>query len=427
MSTTDTKYKIPIDYYIILGICVLLIIIAFFFDSPRQIWDGNLKINTSRSILITDYIALAGIGATLINSAVLTLFSLFLLIFNKRESNGKIVAALFLIIGFSLFGKNMFNTIPIVAGVYFYGKISGKKFKDIIVLAMVSTTIAPIVSEVAFLNGSISFLNFFAAYSVGILVGFIFPVIADHVQGIHNFYCLYNGGIAGGFIAAMAAGLLQSLGIEIVPENLWDKEHTVPMAIIAYSIASALIIYSIVMERGINAFRKFICLLKERDPYDCDYLIKYQNTCYINIGIMCIVSTSLMLLLGKPINGPILGGILTVSGFAACGKHLRNAIPIIAGSIIAAYFNHLEFDDSLNALAILFSTGLAPIAGKHGWHWGIVTGFLHVSIAVFIGDINAGLNLYNNGFAGSFVAILVVPVIVAFKAIVRKVEQKYKK
>ena len=142
---------------------------------------------------------------------------------------------------------------------------------------------------------------------------------------------------------------------------------------------------------------------------------------------MCILSTSIILVLGIPVNGPVLGGIFTVSGFAACGKHLRNALPIITGSIIAVYLNHLEFSAPVNALAILFSTGLAPISGKYGWHWGIVVGFMHVSIAIFIGDINGGLNLYNNGFAGSFVVVLILPIIVAFNKLSRQFKIKLRK
>jgi MFS family permease len=318
----------------------------------------------------------------------------------------------------------MLNTLPIMAGVLLYGKVTGKKFSEMIVFAMVSTTIAPIVSEVAFLGESFSIIRFIAAYGIGIFIGFIFPVIANYVQGMHNYYCLYNGGIAGGFIATMFAGLMRGVGIEIIPENLWDTDHTIPLAIIAYSIAFALILYGIITEKGLNAFKKLNQLLKEHDPYDNDYLVKYHNTCYINIGIMCIISTSVMLLLGKPINGPVLGGIFTVSGFAACGKHLRNATPIIIGSIIAVYLNHLEFNASVNTLAILFSTGMAPIAGKYGWHWGIITGFLHVSVAVFIGDVNGGLNLYNNGFAGSFISVLILPIIVVFKTFYSKMKSK---
>jgi hypothetical protein len=420
-------FKIPADYYIMFGICVLFILIAFSLDTPEQIFQGYSRIHTSRSVLITDYVALAGIGAALLNSAVLVLFNLFLLILNKRDPNGKIIASLFLTIGFSLFGKNMFNTLPIMAGVWFYGKVSGKSFSDMVIFAMVSTTIAPIVSEVAFLGGNTSFLKIIAAYGIGIFVGFIFPVIADYVKVMHRHYCLYNGGIAGGFIATMFAGFLRSIGIEILPEDLWGTEHTNQLALLAYFIAFSLIVYGIVTDKPLNALKKFLRLLKERNPDDCDYLTKYHNTCYINIGIMCIVSTTVMLILGIPINGPILGGIFTVSGFAACGKHLKNATPIIMGSILAVFLNHLERTASVNMLAILFSTGLAPIAGKYGWHWGFITGFLHVSIAVFIGDVNGGLNLYNNGFAGSFIAVLILPIIFVFKALYAKLRIKLKK
>jgi len=423
-TDNDGRYRIPVDYYIMFCICVLFVVIAFILDSPREIIEGYFKIQTSRSVLITDYIQLAGIGAALVNSAILVFFNLFLLVIKRRVPNGKVIAALFLTIGFSLFGKNMFNTLPIMCGVWLYGRVAGKKFADMVIFAMISTTIAPIVSEIAFLNEDFTIVKFILAYSIGIFVGFIFPVIADYVKVMHNHYCLYNGGIAGGFIATMFAGFLRSIGIEIIPENLWDIYHTTELAILAYSIASALIIYGFVTDKPVNAFNKFMLLIKEKDPDDCDYLTKYRNTCYINIGIMCIVSTTVMLVLGKPINGPILGGIFTVSGFAACGKHIKNATPIIIGSIIAVFLNHLDRTASVNILAILFSTGLAPIAGKYGWHWGIITGFLHVSVAIFIGDVNGGLNLYNNGFAGSFIAVLILPIIVVFKTFYTKITSK---
>ena len=423
----EVKYKIPIDYYIMFGICVLFIGVAFFLNTPQQILDGYIKIHTSRSVLITDYVALGGIGAALVNSAVLVLFNLLILVLIKRTPNGKIIAALFLTLGFSLFGKNMLNSLPIMAGVWLYGRISGKKFSDVVIFAMIGTTIGPIVSEIAFLDEHFNFLRFLAAYGVGVFVGFLFPIVADHVKRMHNHYCLYNGGIAGGFIATMFAGIMRSVGIEIIPENFWDTEHTVHLAILAYTIAFVMIILGIIADKPKTAYKKYIKLLKEKNPENSDYLVKYHNTCYINIGILCIVATTIMLVIQKPINGPILGGIFTVAGFGAAGKHLKNVIPIMAGSIFAVYLNLFDFDAPVNALAILFSTGLAPIAGKYGWIWGVVTGFLHVSIAIFIGEINGGFNLYNNGFAGSFVAVLILPLIVAFTTFHKKMKTKIAK
>ena len=425
-------YKTPIDYYIMFSICIMIAITAMLWDTPQQILLGLHKINTSRSVLITDYIELAGIGATLMNSAFLLFLNLFLLILSKCAPKGRLIAVLFLTIGFSFFGKNLFNTIPIIIGVWLHGKVAKtKNLADLNISAMIGTTIAPIVSEIAFLGENTNPGKILIAYGVGVFVGFIFPIVVENVKKIHKNFCLYKGGIAGGFIATMCAGILKSLGVEIVPEYYWstDAQLSFKLATLACTMAVALIAYGIATDKS-SAREKFKQLTGETDQNDCDYFVKYGNTAYINIGIMCILATATMLFLGMPINGPVLGGIFTIAGFGAYGKHLRNTIPILIGSsIAAAHFNHIELTSPMNALAILFSTGLAPIAGRFGWHWGILTGFVHVSIAIFIGDINGGLNLYNNGFAGAFVVVIILPIIVAssssFVRMKHKIQDKY--
>ncbi len=42
---------------------------------------------------------------------------------------------------------------------------------------------------------------------------------------------------------------------------------------------------------------------------------------------------------------------------------------------------------------------------------GLLAGFLHSSVALNVGIVYGGMNLYNNGFAGGIVAIFMVPVI----------------
>ena len=42
---------------------------------------------------------------------------------------------------------------------------------------------------------------------------------------------------------------------------------------------------------------------------------------------------------------------------------------------------------------------------------GIVAGYLHSSVALNVGIVYGGMNLYNNGYAGGIVAIFMVPVI----------------
>lgn len=409
------RFKIPADYYIMFGICAVLLIMAFIFDRPIDILKGYIAINRSRSVLITDYVSLAGIGATLVNAAVSTIFFLILLIICKRNVNGKIIAALFLTVGFSLFGKNLLNSLPLCMGVLIYARVHKAKFGNYLSHAMFSATVAPVVSEIAFMNEDFNLIRFFLAYLAGLFIGFIFPLLTEVAKRMHRGYCLYNSGIAGGLISVFCAGILKSFGIEIIPEFLWDTEHTYQLTAVAAIVSMGMIIFGFVADKPKNAFEKMQRLTKETCHVNNDYLNEYRHACYINIGKMCLLSTAVTLFLGIPINGPILGAILTIAGFAAAGKHIRNTIPILIGSIMAANINHLDMASSSNALSILFSTALAPVAGKHGFIAGMVVGFFHVAVAVFIGNLYDGLNLYNNGFAAGFVAFTIVPLIVFFK------------
>jgi hypothetical protein len=75
----------------------------------------------------------------------------------------------------------------------------------------------------------------------------------------------------------------------------------------------------------------------------------------------------------------------------------------------------LNAHDPSLILAALFATTLAPIAGRFGWYWGIAAGLVHSSVALNVGYLHAGLNLYNNGFAAGIVAAVLVPIIMAVR------------
>ena len=66
-------------------------------------------------------------------------------------------------------------------------------------------------------------------------------------------------------------------------------------------------------------------------------------------------------------------------------------------------------------IAGIFSTTLAPIAGKYGTCAGALAGFLHLFTVMNIGVIYGGTNLYNNGFSGGLVASILVPLFESFK------------
>ncbi|NMA36946.1 MAG: DUF1576 domain-containing protein, partial [Papillibacter sp.] len=137
-------------YLFLFSFALLLLILAFCYNTPGEIWEGSLIILLSPANLITDYIALTNVGATLFNAAVMSFFSIAMAAVNRVKITGAVVAAFFTVAGFSLFGKNLYNSIPIIAGVYLYCRLTHNPFKIHLMSAFFGTALAPLVSEVSF-------------------------------------------------------------------------------------------------------------------------------------------------------------------------------------------------------------------------------------------------------------------------------------
>ena len=83
------------------------------------------------------------------------------------------------------------------------------------------------------------------------------------------------------------------------------------------------------------------------------------------------------------------------------------------GVILGSFVMHWSLDDSAVQLACLFCTTLAPVSGYFGWPYGVLAGFLHASVVLYTGTPVAGMNLYNNGFSGGLIAIVLYPTLTA--------------
>jgi hypothetical protein len=131
----------------------------------------------------------------------------------------------------------------------------------------------------------------------------------------------------------------------------------------------------------------------------------------LNMGVMGLAMWVYVILVGAHLNGPVLGGIFTIMGFAAFGKHPRNVWPVVAGVMLAALLFGRELSAPAVILGTLFGTTLAPLAGEFGVLMGMLGGFLHLSMVLRTGAWHAGIGLYNNGFAGGLTATFLVALI----------------
>ena len=400
--------------YVIISILYLFFIVfAFCLDTPSEIFSGLKAIILSSDILITDYMAVGGIGAALVNAALTSLLSLLLLMIIGIKPNGSTIMSLWLMTGFSFLGKNIFNIWPIILGVYLFSKYQKEPFLNYILVALLGTSLSPVVSQVSFSNNITGPIPIILGILIGIAVGFVLPPIASHSIKAHNGYNLYNIGFASGLLATLLMSMMRGFGIDLDSRLIWHTGSNKILFILIMICCLYLILIGVIY--GKNKKTNLTNINKQTGRLISDFYIVFGETTYINMGILGILATCFVILIGGDLNVAIICGIFTIIGFSCFGKNVKNTIPIIIGATIAAIFNVNEVTSPSLLLSILFSTTLAPICGKFGWKYGVLAGIIHVNIVTNIGYLHGGLNLYNNGLAGGFVAMILIPLITTFK------------
>ncbi len=409
----DFKKNYFPPYKALMTIYLFMIFSAFLFNTPVEILSGIKKIILSPDILITDNMAVGGIGASLINASLTSIASILILLLAKVRPTGSTIMSLWLMTGFSFLGKNLFNIWPIILGVYIFSRIQKEPFRNYTLIALLGTSLSPIVSQIAFGSGNITLLSILLGIIVGVFSGIILPPIASYSVRVHNGYNLYNIGFACGLIATLLMSIFRSIGINFSSRLIWHTGSNLVLLIFILIICIYLIILGLKDSKDTKS--TLVKLNKESGRLVTDFFFLYGETTYINMGILGIISTLFIIIIGGDLNGATICGIFTIMGFACFGKNIRNVIPVMIGATLAGLFNISPITSPSLLLSILFSTTLAPIAGKFGYKLGILAGIVHVYIVSSIGYLHGGLNLYNNGLAGGFAAMILIPIITTFK------------
>lgn len=402
-------------YPMALGYCALLILLALLLDSPAHIGAGLAAIFTSQSVLLTDYTALAGVGAALVNSALVVLASLLVLRLSGAPLGGSTLSTLGLMAGFSLFGKNFFNIWPIILGSWLSAKVRRVPFSSCANAGLMATTLGPLVSFVCFSQNH-PYHPLWGLF-LGLLIGFVIPPLSQRTFQIQNGMNLYNIGFACGLTAMVLMPVLHALGVDPAPVSIWSGAYTRPLGLLAaglclFCLAAGLFFAGKPPREVLQSYRS---LLRETGQAPCDFLASHGGgAVLINMGVNGLLCLGYLLLIGGDVSGPTLGCILTVMGFSAAGKHARNILPVMAGVALGGLATRWSVTDPPSQMAALFGTTLAPVSGCFGPLAGVLAGFLHGSVVLRTGGFVGGVNLYNNGFSGGLVALVLTPLLSAF-------------
>lgn len=396
----------------IVGLSIVTIIaFGLVAEGPGKALSGFLKLQTVPVRLLSDFSAVAGPGAALLNAGVVGMLGAAFLKLNRIRLSGPTIAAVFIMAGFGLFGKTVMNCIPIMAGVALAAKIAGKSPREYVLIAMFGTSLGPIVGFLTLESGLPPVAGALVGIGGGILAGLLLPSLAITMLHLHQGYTLYNIGLTSGFLALFVAGIFQAAGGQIQPvSTMFEGDDyflmtMVPvLAVLFISIAFGL--------SGRQAFQDFLRVQKlpGRLPSDFMDMVSVPGT-LVNMGAMGLVCFLYVRLIGATISGPVLGAMLTVMGFAAFGMTLRNSLPVMAGVLAATLLFGVDPAAVGPLTALIFSAGLAPLAGEFGIGIGFAAGFLHYVMSDRTTFWHGGMNLYNNGFAAGLTAAFFVAII----------------
>ena len=387
--------------------------IGLILDDPSNILPGLWKIMITEDALITDYMEIAGVGAAFVNSALVTLISIGILYLAKDPINGYTVVEIGLMAGFALFGKNIVNIWPIIGGTFLYAKLRREPFYTYASVSLLATALSPVVSYVALDNG---WGNLPAGVLVGILIGLILPPLSAYTYKIQNGMNLYNMGFACGLLALILAPVMSSMGADLSTNYHWATGYNLPLGAAMGGMCIVFIAAGLFFcKRPVwAAWAGYRRLLQTTGRAPSDYLRMLGSApVLINMGVNGLIGIVFILVTGGDLNGPTIGGIMTIIGFSAFGKHARNITPVMLGVVLGGLLLHQDLGAGAMQLAMLFGTTLAPVSGYFGWPFGIVAGFLHSAVVLYAGSPVSGLNLYNNGFSGGLIAIVLYPIITA--------------
>ena len=419
------KKQMNRQYYYLFGLSVMLMLLAFIIESPQSLVSGMMTILVSPSQLFTDYMEIASVGSTLLNVAIMLGISIYS--YKKLEIplNGTVIGSLGMLAGFSFFGKNLFNSIPFMIGVWIYTKVTKQNYRNYVIVGLFGSALGPLISFLAFSGVLPQGWSVLIAYALGIFIGFILPQLSTQFLGFHQGFSLYNVGFTAGIIGMVVLGFMNAFGIEVETRTLTSTQSPLILYQLLIGFCVILIVTSFYLHFKKKEKYHFKLLLKLSGRLPSDFVeMTNMATVTLNMSIIGFILLGYVLMNGGQLNGPIVGSIIGVMSFGAFGNQVKNTVPVLVGIMIGSYLTGVEPTSTSALIAAIFGTTLAPVSGYYGPFAGMIAGFVHITLVSHVVVMHGGLNLYNNGFAGGFVAAVLVPIFEIFEGIRQEMKER---
>ncbi|MGL6115202.1 MAG: DUF1576 domain-containing protein [Cetobacterium sp.] len=189
----STEYDLALKL-ICSGTFLLLIAVGYYINDKSFKGYRTLLKDTG---LKSDFVVKYGYGLTFINMGIMGFVAMCYPIFLGETLNGPLLAGILTIVGFSAYGKHIFNTVPILVGVYIAHFGSTNDGFVIALSGLFGTSLAPI----AGVYGSFW----------GVVAGWMHFAVVQSIGIIHGGLNLYNNGFSAGIVAGFLLPIINTV------------------------------------------------------------------------------------------------------------------------------------------------------------------------------------------------------------------------
>ena len=419
-----------------LFVSLFFIVAAFFMPGNNTIVAGMEEILFGTCKVSTNYFAIGGYAATLINMGLVGLFCTALCFLPGAKAVNATTLGFLLTVGFGAWGINPLNMVPTILGVLLYCLVKKEKAGAHVNAMMFSTGIAPLISDLLFRYPGTEYVGFNGlglalAIVVGLIIGFFLPAGLVHAPNIHKGFNHYSAAVPIGFTAFFLRVVLYNvmLGQKIgdvsalsAAANL-DVQSWPVTNIFCFILFGLCIVFALIMGCKPGDYWK---LLKDSGK-GVSFTTKYGNAPFLmNVGVYGLMIVAYFnlagLIDGKEVwTGMTFGIVFCMLCTCNSGSHPGNVLPIMAGYMVTSFlFGWIasllgveNYSLTIGAQGVLiglcYANGLSPISGTYGFGYGILAGGLHYLLVTAVPDMHGGFCLYNGGFTAALICLLLVP------------------
>ena len=398
--------------------CVAFLLASLMTGSITDSLQGLARIVTAPGQLTRDYFKLGGVSAAYLNTAIIATMNLAVHAFSGVTLNGLSLIAFFLISGFGFFGLNPVNVIPGFLGTLLFTRVTKTKFASVANVSILSAALGPVVSEMLFRYPvdaiglpDIWPVRIALGVGLGMLAGFLMPILYPNSPNLHKNYSLYNGSPAAGLISVALTSIIFRCGGLDMPSNT-DVGSGHRLVVCTFALAVALLVIGTGFMLNGCSFRRFGELLRS-SSYCCDHVDEFGvPLIFINNGVFLLGFLAYYNLVGpEMMTGPTMGAMICALACTGCGGHIVNMIPTMLGYLVTCAISPALTANAQPLMAgLAFAASLCPVSGRYGALLGIVAGMLHAAIVQNVMAFHGGFSVLNGGFTVMFVTMTLIPV-----------------